>query len=111
MKTTKNNDLPPFPKIEQKNNFGFPADIPALAVDKSKAPKKSMETPIEREVITERKVAVTIKLQKTVAMTLKMLAKQYGVSQADLIAILIHGLAMGFNKNQIEDWLDMASKL
>ena len=54
------------------------------------------------------KKAATFRLSETTINELADLAKRHGVSQADVIAVLVHCLYVGGDMDSIDEWFDVA---
>ena len=54
------------------------------------------------------KKPVTFRLSDTTQKELAELAKRHGVSQADVISVLVHCIYMGWDVEQLDDYFDIA---
>jgi len=55
------------------------------------------------------KKAVSVRLSETIIEELATLAKRFKVSQADVIAVLVHFACVGGDFDDIDEWFDIAS--
>ena len=54
------------------------------------------------------KKAVTFRLSDTTIKELESLGKRHGVSQADVISVLVHVISMGWDIELLDDYFDIA---
>lgn len=59
----------------------------------------------------ENKTAKSFRLSSSTIKELESLAKRHGISQTDVITILIHCNYMGFDEDATNDWFDMAARM
>jgi len=54
------------------------------------------------------KKAVSYRLSETTVKEIAELAKRHGISQADVIAVLVHCVYVGGDLDNIDEWFDIA---
>jgi len=92
-----------------KDNLEGKKQDPILESVKKKHKELMKEGNVDVDSI--RKRPVTLRLSKTTIDELVEIAIKERVSQAEVIAVLVHSYFMGFNQKSTENYFDLARKL
>ena len=59
----------------------------------------------------QSKKAVTFRLSESTIKEIESLAKQKQISQSDVIAVIVHAIAIGADLDQMDEYFEMASRM
>ena len=59
----------------------------------------------------QSKKAVTFRLSENTIKEIESLAKQKQISQSDVIAVIVHTIAIGADLDQMDEYFEMASRM
>lgn len=66
---------------------------------------------VDNGITADSKLPTTFKLKKSARLKLLLMSREWHISQADILAILIHSLYDGYDKNTVENWIEHQAKV